>query len=130
MNQTLTTFALIAIIIQASAYTQPNPITNEPGQVSMNTGSPNAAAQSRGDQTIAPTPTDSSNNQQTKRVAFYYSYDVKRIIGWVKRSMPEVNDTEIIMMLSLWIWGFTVLNFICILISACCCHPTAKESFN
>lgn len=130
MNQVLTLVALIAIIIQASAYTQQNPITNEPGQVSMNTGSPTTAAQSRGDQTIVPTPTDSSNNQQTKRVAFYYSYDVKRIIGWVKRSMPEANDTEIIMMLSLWIWGFTVLNFICILISACCCRPTVKESFN
>jgi len=61
--------------------------------------------------------------QKPNNVALNYLTQVEKIIGWVKRSMPGATDSEIIIMLSLWIWGLTLLNFISILISCFCfCH--------
>ncbi|KAK4029297.1 hypothetical protein OUZ56_022303 [Daphnia magna] len=65
---------------------------------------------SRGDQTITPT-SDTNPEILTKMT----------IIKTVKNSLPSATDTEILIMLLLWIWGFTMLNVV-INVFVCCCR--------
>ena len=122
-----TTFTAVIIIIlltMVSCTQQCNPGTNGPAsQVALNNPeSLDTSVPQRGDQTvIEPTTTTTESSMRKKaRRTVYYIKDVGRITGWVRSSMPEANDTELIIMLCLWIWGFSVLNLICILILCCC----------
>ncbi|KAI9560334.1 hypothetical protein GHT06_014351 [Daphnia sinensis] len=49
------------------------------------------------------------------RAKLYYTLDIKRIIGWTRSSMPGATDIELALMLCLWIWGFSVINFVSVL---------------
>lgn len=122
-----TTFTVIIIILlmMVSCTQQCNPGTNAgpASQVALNNPeSLETSVPQRGDQTvIEPTTTTTESSMRKKaRTTVYYMKDVGRITGWVRSSMPEANDTELIIMLCLWIWGFSVLNLICILILCCC----------
>ncbi|KAK4029296.1 hypothetical protein OUZ56_022302 [Daphnia magna] len=76
---------------------------------------PPVPAMLRRDQARAETG-ESTIRKQMDKTKFYYSLDVKRIIGWARSSMPGATDIELSLMLSLWIWGFSVLNFISVLV--------------
>lgn len=72
---------------------------------------------SRGDQTITPT-SDTNPEILTK---MYEDQIVRTVIKTVKNSLPSATDTEILIMLLLWIWGFTMLNVV-INVFVCCCR--------
>jgi len=69
---------------------------------------------------LLPNATTVDPIEQPNNLALNYLTQVEKIIGWVKRSMPGATDSQIIIMLSLWIWGLTMLNFISIFISCFC----------
>lgn len=53
---------------------------------------------------------------------FYSNEIVMKILGIVRGSLPNATDNEILIMLSLWIWGFSMLNIILTVLLCCCCH--------
>ena len=48
-----------------------------------------------------------------------YLFGIRTIIKWIKYSMENATEMEILIMLSLWIWGFTMINCFAILIICC-----------
>ncbi|EFX87635.1 hypothetical protein DAPPUDRAFT_235478 [Daphnia pulex] len=53
---------------------------------------------------------------------FYSNEIIMKILGIVRGSLPNATDNEILIMLSLWIWGFSMLNIILTVLLCCCCH--------
>lgn len=53
---------------------------------------------------------------------FYSNEIVMKILGIVRGSLPNATDNEILIMLSLWIWGFSMLNVILTVLLCCCRH--------
>lgn len=111
-SQTIAFAAILARILMTI-----NPVLAEENDVNTpdevtNTGPVVAALLGRDQVTTG----ESTIRKQMDRTTFYYSMDVKNIIGLVRSSMPGATDVELTIMLSLWIWGFSVLNFISALV--------------
>ncbi len=70
-------------------------------------------------QTTCPTASTTSIPEEDDS---HYSLIAKTIIKLVKLSMPNTTETEILIVLSLWIWGFTMMNFFAILVISCVLH--------
>jgi hypothetical protein len=113
LRKTALTFgAIIICLMMMASLTDANPISGNATGIEQENKVP---AASRANQTIT--------SNTIPETCPSYSTDVMKILGIVRGTLPKATDTEIIIMLLLWIWGFSILTVIMIFVM-CCCHTT------